>query len=88
MSRLTHSGTGEAIPSATIKQVCLKLRDYEDIGELEELVKPVRCGECRYLRECGRCINSQWNFDQSMAFMKPNNYCSYGELKERSETNE
>lgn len=25
-----------------------KLAAYEDIGEPEELVKPVRCGECKH----------------------------------------
>lgn len=51
MKRLTFSGTGEANPDVTIKDILNKLRFYEDLEEQGKLIKlPCRIGDTVYNR--------------------------------------
>lgn len=46
MERLTYSGTGEAKPNVTIRDVLTKLRKYEDLEEQGRLIElPCKVGD-------------------------------------------
>ncbi len=52
MERLTFSGTKEAKSNVTIKEVCNKLADYEDLEEQGRLIKlPCKVGDTVYCIE-------------------------------------
>lgn len=60
-------------------EIAQKLGRYEDIGEPDELVKVVRCGECAQYQETmypsrGEC--------EIAGDVYPNDFCSYGRKKE------
>lgn len=68
MSRLTISGTGEANPDVTIREVLNKLKKYEDLEEQGRLLElPVQPGTIVYkiVSGCvseadlcdGKCVN-------------------------------
>lgn len=51
-----------------------KLRKYENLGEPEELVKVVRCKDCKHYDD-DICRKSSW-------FTLPDYYCFHGRKKE------
>ena len=65
MERLTYSGTHEAKPDVTIKEVIDKLSNYEDLEEDGKLIElPCKTGDTVYVMnddcECpGDCYQSQ-----------------------------
>lgn len=62
-----------------------KLAAYEDLGEPENLVGPIRCRDCKWRDSVsGRCRHSVMDRGENMVFVKPDDYCSCGELRGRS----
>lgn len=52
MERLTYSGTKEAKANTTIREICNKLADYEDLEEQGRLLKlPCKVGDMLYYPE-------------------------------------
>lgn len=61
-------------------------RELEE--EMRDWVRVVRCKDCKWYDSDGEEMNTQghcWykNGDPVMQDMKPNDYCSYGERKEK-----
>lgn len=88
MSRLTgrnkHGGIISLITGVhtDVERVRLlhKLCAYEDIGEPDELVKPVRCGKC-CIRNSFYCPMSE-SYSGYESNVEDDDYCSYGEPRE------
>lgn len=69
-----------------------RLAAYEDTGEPDELVKPVRCGECRYRNKqlCRAAARTKYNLKTEKwvykTMMEDDGFCHVGEPREGSAT--
>lgn len=94
MERLTYrrresneTGHKNACDTHRIPDVIDKLAAYEDSEESGELVRVVKCKDCKYFNDicsdCTFCENRKWigNYDD-FPETEPSNFCSYGERKE------
>ena len=62
----------------------LNIQDFINAQEKADVVEVVRCNDCKF---CERLTNGNIWCKKHKVFMamKPNDFCSYGELKERED---
>lgn len=59
---------------------CLDLLDNVPTADVVEVV---RCKDCKYRTSKGTCDCPQWLYDDINLYIMLNDFCSYGERKER-----